>query len=326
MEKKTEVVTEKPILDNKKVLKDEFNIVVDKNGNGDFITIQEAVNAAKAFPSERITIFVKNGVYYEKVKIHSWNPKISLIGESREKTIITYDDYFNKINIGRNSTFHTYTVLVEGNDFIAKNLTIQNTSGEVGQAVALNVNADRVIISNCSLLGNQDTLYTSGEGSKNYFKDCYIEGTTDFIFGDATVLFENCTIHSKSNSYITAASTPQNTAFGYVFKNCKLTADPKVTKVYLGRPWRIYAKAVFINCEMGNHITPDGWHNWSKPEAEKTAFYAEYICNGTGFQPDKRVIWSHQLKKSEAKKYTVENCMGLNFSKTINDLFRNTKK
>lgn len=258
-------------------------------------------------------------MYYEKVKIHSWNPYISLIGESREKTIISYDDYFNKINIGRNSTFYTYTVLVEGNDFIAKNLTIQNTSGPVGQAVALNVNANRVVISNCSLLGNQDTLYTSGEGTKNYFKDCYIEGTTDFIFGDATVLFENCIINSKSNSYVTAASTPQNTEFGYVFKNCKLTANENVNEVYLGRPWRIYAKTVYINCEMGKHIKPEGWHNWSKPEAEKTAFYAEYKCNGPGFQPEKRVSWSHQLKKSEAKKYTIENCMGLNFSKTIKE-------
>jgi len=319
LEKKTEVVTEKLIPKKTTALKDEFNIVVDKNGNGDFTTIQEAVNAAKAYPSERITIFIKNGVYYEKVKIHSWNPYISLIGESREKTIITYDDYFNKINIGRNSTFYTYTVLVEGNDFIAKNLTIQNSSGEVGQAVALNVNADRVIISNCSLLGNQDTLYTSGEGTKNYFKDCYIEGTTDFIFGDATVLFENCTIHSKSNSYITAASTPQNAAFGYVFKNCKLTASEKATEVYLGRPWRIYAKTVFINCEMSNHIKPEGWHNWSKPEAEKTAFYAEYNCSGSGFQPEKRVSWSYQLKKSQAKKYTIEKIMGLNFSNTINE-------
>jgi len=319
VEKKTEVVTEKLVQKINSAPKDEFNIVVDKNGSGDFTTIQEAINAAKAFPSERITIFVKNGVYYEKVKIHSWNPYISLIGESREKTIISYDDYFNKINIGRNSTFYTYTVLVEGNDFIAKNLTIQNTSGPVGQAVALNVNANRVIISNCSLLGNQDTLYTSGEGTKNYFNNCYIEGTTDFIFGDATVLFENCIINSKSNSYVTAASTPQNTEFGYVFKNCKLTADENVNEVYLGRPWRIYAKTVYINCEMGKHIKPEGWHNWSKPEAEKTAFYAEFNCSGEGFQPTKRTTWSHQLKKSEAKKYTIENCMGLNFSKMINE-------
>jgi pectinesterase len=295
-------------------LKDEFNIVVDQNGNGDFKTIQEAVNAAKSYPSQRITIFIKNGTYYEKVKIHAWNTCISFIGESREKTIITYDDYFNKINLGRNSTFYTYTVLVEGNDFFAKNITIQNTSGEVGQAVALNVNANRVVFSTCTILGNQDTLYTSGEGTKNYFKDCYIEGTTDFIFGDATALFENCTIHSKKDSYITAASTPKDASYGYVFKNCKLTADENVTKVYLGRPWRPYAKTVFINCEMGKHILPVGWHNWSKPEAEISSFYAEYKCTGEGFQPKNRVSWSHQLSDSEAKNYTIESILESNLN------------
>lgn len=291
------------------ILKDEFNIVVDQKGTGDFKTIQEAVNAARSYPSKRITILIKDGTYYEKVKVHAWNTTISFIGESREKTIITYDDYFNKIGIGRNSTFYTYTVLVEGNDFFCKNLTIKNTSGPVGQAVALNVNANRVMFTNCIFLGNQDTLYTSGEGTKNYFKDCYIEGTTDFIFGDATVLFENCTINSKSDSYITAASTPKDTTYGYVFKNCKLTADKNASKVYLGRPWRPYAKTVFINCEMGKHILPEGWHNWSKPEAEITSFYAEYNCTGEGFQPKTRVAWSHQLKNSEAKKYTIENIL-----------------
>ncbi|TDD94083.1 pectate lyase [Flavobacterium cellulosilyticum] len=317
--KKTETLTEKVIQKTNSAPKDEFNIVVDKNGSGDFTSIQEAINASKAFPSERITIFIKNGTYYEKVKIPSWNPQISLIGESREKTIITYDDYFNKINLGRNSTFYTYTVLVEGNDCIVKNLTIQNSSGPVGQAVALNVNANRVIISNCSLLGNQDTLYISGEGAKNYFKDCYIEGTTDFIFGEATALFENCIIHNKSNSYITAASTPKDTEFGYVFKNCTLTADEGINEVYLGRPWRIYAKTVYINCKMGKHIKPEGWDNWSKSDAEKTAFYAEYNCSGEGFQPEKRVSWSHQLKKSEAKKYTSKNILGedLNLSSQV---------
>jgi pectinesterase len=304
-----------------KTPKDDTNIIVAQDGTGDFTKIQDAVNAAKAFPDDRITIFVKNGVYYEKVKIYSWNPKITLIGESREKTIITYDDYFNKINIGRNSTFHTYTVLVEGDDFFAKNLTIQNSSGEVGQAVALNVNANRVVFTNCSFLGNQDTLYTSGEGTKNYFKDCYIEGTTDFIFGDATVLFEDCIVKSKKNSYITAASTPENTDFGYVFKNCKLIADESTDAVYLGRPWRIYAKTVFINCEMGKQIKSEGWHNWSKPEAEKTAFYAEYKCSGEGFQPDKRVSWSHQLRKSEERKYTIENILGVEFSKIIKEIY-----
>jgi pectinesterase len=294
---------------NEVTLKDEFNIVVDQNGNGDFKTIQEAINASRSYPSKRITIFIKNGTYYEKVKVHAWNTNISFIGESREKTIITYDDYFNKIGLGRNSTFYTYTVLVEGNDFFCKNLTIKNTSGPVGQAVALNVNANRAMFINCTFLGHQDTLYTSGEGTKNYFKDCYIEGTTDFIFGDATALFENCIINSKSDSYITAASTPKDTMYGYVFKNCKLTADENTSKVYLGRPWRPYAKTVFINCEMGKHILPEGWHNWTKPEAEITSFYAEYNCTGEGFQPKTRVAWSHQLKKSEAKKYTIENIL-----------------
>jgi len=305
--------------------KDENYFVVDQNGNGNFKTIQEAINASRAFPYERITILVKNGIYKEKVKIHSWNPKITLVGESREGTIITYDDYFNKIGLGRNSTFYTYTMLVEGNDFVGKNLTISNTSGEVGQAVALNVNADRAAFYNCSLLGNQDTLYTSGEGTKNYFNNCYIEGTTDFIFGDATVLFENCDIHSKRDSYITAASTPKEANFGYVFKNCKLTAEPKATQVYLGRPWRIYAKTVYMNCEMGGHIRPEGWENWSKPEAEKTSFYAEYNCTGIGFQPQKRVGWSHQLDKKQAKDYSNEAILGVDFYTQIQFFLNNIK-
>jgi pectinesterase len=313
--KKLESETIIPLKKSEIPLKDEFNIVVDQKGSGDFKTIQEAVNAAKSYPSQRITIFIKDGTYYEKVKVHAWNTCISFIGESREKTIITYDDYFDRIGLGRNSTFYTYTVLVEGNDFYAKNLTIQNSSGEVGQAVALNVNANRVVFSNCTFLGNQDTLYTSGEGTKNYFKDCYIEGTTDFIFGDATALFESCTIHSKSDSYITAASTPKDTSYGFVFKNCKLTADKKVTKAYLGRPWRPYAKTVYINCEMGKHILPEGWHNWSKREAETTSLYAEYKCTGEGFQPKTRVSWSHQLKDSEAKKYTIEKILDLDSPK-----------
>jgi pectinesterase len=301
----------------KALAKDEYVIVVDQKGSGNFVTIQEAINSVQSFPYQRITIFIKNGIYKEKVKIHAWNPKLSLIGESREGTIISYDDYFNKIGLGRNSTFYTYTMLVEGNDFFAKNLTIQNTSGEVGQAVALNVNADRVFFTNCSFLGNQDTLYTSGEGTKNYFSNCFIEGTTDFIFGDATVLFENCEIHSEKNSYVTAASTPQGTAFGYVFKGCKLTAAEGVSQVFLGRPWRIYANTVFMNCEMGKHILPQGWENWSKPEAEKTAFYAEYNCTGLGFQPQKRVSWSHQLTKKESEKYTPEAILGKDFLRQI---------
>jgi pectinesterase len=304
---------------------DEYNIVVAKDGSGDYSSIQEAINETKSFPYQRVTIFVKEGTYYEKIKVHEWNTNISLIGESKENTIITYDDYFGKMNLGRNSTFYTYTFLIEATDFLVSNLTIQNTSGEVGQAVALSVFADRVVISNCNILGNQDTLYTSGDGNRQYFKDCYIEGTTDFIFGKATVLFENCTIHSKKNSFITAASTPEGVNYGFVFKNCKLTANENTTEVYLGRPWRIYAKTVFMNCDMGSHIKVEGWHNWNKPEAEKTAFYAEFENTGKGFNPKSRVSWSHQLKKSEAKKYTIENILGSKQKDSIEQWYLNFK-
>ena len=290
--------------------RDEYHMVVSKEGTGDFTSIQEAINHAKSFPYECIIIEIKNGVYYEKVRVPEWNTKISLIGESKENTIITYDDFFDKMKLGRNSTFYTYTLLVEGDDFLAKNLTIQNTSGEVGQAVALSVFASRALIINCLVRGHQDTLYVSGDGNKQYFKDCYIEGTTDFIFGGATALFENCTIHSKKDSYITAASTPEWNDYGFVFMNCTLTADKDVNDVYLGRPWRVFARTVFIDCEMGAHIKPEGWHNWSKPEAEKTSFYGEYQCRGIGFQPQKRVAWSHQLTKSQSKAYTIEKILG----------------
>ncbi|WPO78483.1 pectate lyase [Flavobacterium sp. KACC 22761] len=284
-------------------------LTVAQDGSGDFTKIQDAIYACPAFPYEKVTVVIKNGIYNEKVRIPEWNTNVVLQGESKEKTIITFDDNFSKINLGRNSTFYTYTILVEGDDFSASNLTIKNASGDNGQGIALSIVANRAKISNCNILGNQDTLYLSGKEVKQYFINCYIEGTTDFIFGSATTLFENCEIHSIKNSYITAASTPEGTPFGFVFKNCKLTAEPSANDVYLGRPWRIYAKTVFLNCEMGQHIKPEGWENWSKPEAEKKAFYAEYNCTGEGFQPTKRVSWSYQLKKSEAEKYKIENIL-----------------
>jgi len=304
---------------------DDFYAVVAQDGSGNFTSIQEAINASKSFPYKRKTIFIKNGIYNEKIKVHEWNTNLSLIGESKENTIITYDDYFNKINLGINSTFYTYTLLVEGDQFIAQKLTIKNASGEVGQAVSLALNANNVIISDCTILGNQDTLYVTGKNKKNYLSNCYIEGTTDFIFGSATVLFENCIIHSLKNSCITAASTPEGTKFGLVFKNCKLTAAANVNAVYLGRPWRIFAKTVFLECELANHILPEGWNNWSKPEAETSSFYAEYICKGDGSKTDKRVTWSHQLKKAEVKKYNIENIFGAAFAKAIVDFKLKTR-
>lgn len=284
-----------------------YDYVVAKDGSGDFTTIQSAIEACKAFPYERIRIFIKNGVYHEKIFIPSCNTKISLIGESRDSTIISYDDYFDKINKGRNSTFYTYTLLVKANDFHAENLTIENTSGPVGQAIAVSVVADRCSFSNCKFLGNQDTLYVAGENDRQYFIDCYIEGTTDFIFGEATALFEKCTIKCKADSYITAASTPEGVSYGFVFKDCTIEAAPSINHVYLGRPWRKYAKVVYINCLMGDFIKPEGWSNWSGTENYKTVFYAESSSTGTGAKKNERVSWSYQLTKSEVEKYTVKN-------------------
>ncbi|UUW08162.1 pectate lyase [Flavobacterium plurextorum] len=282
---------------------------VAQDGSGDFTKIQDAIYASPSFPYEKVTILIKNGTYNEKLRVPEWNNNLILFGESKEKTIITFDDNFSKINLGRNSTFYTSTLLVEADDFTAFNLTIKNASGDKGQAIALSVTGNRAKITSCIISGNQDTLYLSGKNAKQYFRNCYIEGTTDFIFGGATALFENCVIHSIKSSYVTAASTPEGVAYGFVFKNCKLTAEPAAEAVYLGRPWRIYAKTVFINCELGKHIRAEGWENWSKPDAEKNAFYAEYNNSGEGFQPKKRVTWSHQLTKTEAEQYSTENIL-----------------
>ena len=241
-------------------------LVVARDGSGDYRTLTEAMEGIRAFMDYKVTVLIKNGTYKEKAIIPSWVQNVDFIGESVENTIITYDDH---ANINKMGTFRTYTVKVQGNNITFKNLTIENNAARLGQAVALHTEGDKLVFINCRLLGNQDTIYTGAAGTRLYFVDCYIEGTTDFIFGPSTALFENCEIRSKTNSYVTAASTPEDIAVGYVLKNCKLTANPGVDKVYLGRPWRPYAATVFINCEMGKHIRPEGWHNWGKEENEK---------------------------------------------------------
>ena len=296
---------------------DVFEMTVATDGSGDYQTIQKAIDACKSFPDKRITIHIKNGVYHEKVVIPACNNKLSIIGESAEKTIISYGDYFGKINRGRNSTFYTYTLLIEADDFYAENLTIENNAGSVGQAVALHVSGDRCAFRNCRILGNQDTLYTDGLNSRQCFRECYIEGTTDFIFGSATVLFDNCIIFSKANSFITAASTPQGKSYGYVFHNCKITAAEGVNKVFLGRPWRDFAKVVYINCELGSHILPAGWSNWAGTSRDKTAYFAEYENKGQGATNSQRVEWSYQLTKDEASKYTAEKILSPSFPNEV---------
>lgn len=296
------------------------HFTVAQDGSGDFKTIQAAVNAVRDLSQQQVTIFIKNGVYHEKLVIPSWKTKITLIGEDKEYTIITNADYSSKANpsgtdaFGKDkfTTYTSYTVLVQGNDFHAENLTIENTAGRVGQAVALHVEGDRCIVKNCRLLGNQDTLYAATENSRQYYADCFIQGTTDFIFGEATAVFYHCILKSLSNSYITAPSTTAHQQFGYVFFDCKLIADTGAKKVHLGRPWRPNAKVVYIRTEMGAHIVPAGWDNWRNPDNEKTAFFAEYGSTGPGADPTGRAAWSHQLTDAQAKDYTIKNILSGN--------------
>ena len=286
-----------------------YHMTVAQDGSGDFRSIQAAIDASKTFPDKPITINIKNGLYQEKVHVYEWNPRVNLIGESVERTIISFDDHFNKIAKGRNSTFHTATLQVDGNDFHAQNLTIRNTAGPVGQAIALAVTADRASFYQTRLLGHQDTVYVSGEDTHQYFKDCYIEGTTDFIFGNATAVFDHCEIKSLSNSFITAASTVAHNDIGLVFLNCRLTAKEGVNEVYLGRPWRTFAKTVFIDSDFGSHITPKGWDDWSNQAAHRNSYYAEFNNHGPGANPKGRVNWAHQLTREQVKQYQLSTLL-----------------
>ncbi len=288
-----------------------YDFVVSKDSSGNFRTIQEAVNACRDYAERQYIIFVKSGIYEEKLVIPTWKTHITIIGQNVDSTIVTYNDYSGKIdNTGKKlSTFTSFTCQVAGNNIVFENITFVNSAGRVGQAVAMHVEGDRCVFRNCRFIGNQDTLLASGENARQFFDRCYIEGTTDFIFGAATAVFNRCTIVSKVNSYITAASTLPTQEFGFVFLNCKLASDSVGRKVYLGRPWRLYAYTAFINCELGEHIRPEGWHNWSKPEAEKTARYMEYKSIGPGANPSARVPWSHQLSDAETKDITARNVL-----------------
>lgn len=284
-------------------------IFVARDGTGEFRTLSEAIEVCRAFMDYTKVIYVKKGLYKEKVVVPQWLTNIEIVGEDRDETIITYDDHANIKLPGTDrgmGTFRSYTMRVEGNGITFKNITIENNAAQLGQAVALHTEGDRLTFINCRLLGNQDTIYTGTAGTRLYFKDCYIDGTTDFIFGPSTAWFENCTIHSKRNSYVTAASTPKDVKYGYVFNNCRLTADPGVTKVYLGRPWRDYGYTLFMNCELGAHIRPEGWHPWQK-ERMNTARYLEYNNRGEGASTEGRAAWSRRLTKKEATEVTLQN-------------------
>jgi pectinesterase len=288
-------------------------ITVAQDGSGNYRTIQEALNAVPEGNAKRVIIKVKNGTYKEVIIVDATKNFISLIGEDKTKTVLTFNNHAGT-KLPNGDTLNTWTcasAFVYGNDFHAENITFENNAGfTAGQAVALRVEGNRASFKNCSMLGNQDVLFLSGSGVKHYFEDCYIEGSTDFIFGAATAVFKNCSIHSKKNSHVTAASTNSIIPFGFVFFDCKLTADTAFKKVSLGRPWSPTASVTYINCWMGDHILPEGWNNWKNPANEATARFAEYKSSGPGTNPAARFKWTKQLTDEEVKKFTIKNILG----------------
>lgn len=306
-------------------------ITVSKDGFGDFTSIQAAIDSITG-PD---TIFIKKGIYKERVEIKK--DYITLIGESATETVITEGFYANEImeDGSKRGTFRSYTFLVNANYFSAFNLTFENSAGfgkDVGQAVAVYAEGDMLTFKNCRMLGHQDTLFTGPlplheqqaggfvgptefserRPGRQLYEDCYIEGEIDFIFGSATAYFKNCTLYALNrneeiNSYYTAPSTYKDQKYGYVFEHCFFTGNCPKQTTCLSRPWRIYAKAVLLRCHISNQVTEYGFHDWNKPESHDTVYYAEYQCDGEGYTPDKRSSFVHQLTDEEARQYTLEN-------------------
>ena len=301
-----------------------YHIVVSPDGHGDYMTVQEAIDACPDYSHAEITdILIRKGVYHEEVIIPHTKFRLHIVGEDAENTVISYDKYAEQLWTSRDfkvGTSGSATIYIHASYITFENLTFENTAGEgkeIGQAVAVFTDGDFLFFKGCRFIANQDTLYTYGRYGKNggikrnYFLDCYIEGTTDFIFGPSIAYFENCLIHSKKNSYVTAASTLEGQKYGYVFQNCKLTAAPGIDKCYLGRPWGAYARTVFIDCELGPHIVAEGWHDWEKPgkpDTKKNSYYAEYGSTGPGARGP-RVKWAHTLKPRQLSEYTFEKVM-----------------
>ena len=291
---------------------DDYDIVVAQDGSGDYETVQAAIDAIEPGTFDGTRVYIKEGRYKEKLELPSNRTDVTFIGESAENTVLTYDDHADKtdehgdeLGTSGSSSFFVY-----GPDFTAKNITFENAAPDVAQAVAIRIKADRAVFENCRFIGNQDTLYTYGRDTRQYFKDCYIEGDVDFIFGLATAFFEDCEIFCKDEGYIAAPAQPEEQEFGYVFKNCDVTGDAPNDSVYLGRPWEPYGQTVYLECDLGDHIRPVGWEPWDEPDLPdktKTAYFAEYGNTGPGYTPEQRADWSHQLDAEEAAEYTLEN-------------------
>jgi pectinesterase len=296
-------------------------LTVAADGGGEFLTVQEAIAAVPDNGSQRTVIHIKPGRYQGPILLPGAKSKVTFEGDDAGKTILTYALNVYEFREDQPRIFRGTGVVILGDDFHARGITFQNTSGDHGQALALRIDGDRAVLKGCRMLGWQDTLMVN-EG-RQYFRDCTVEGRVDFIFGSGTAVFDRCEIRSKNGGYVTAASTPQDHPYGFVFLHCRLTGDPtpwsnpfpdpaspsgraEAPKAFLGRPWRPHASVTYINCEMGDHIRPDGWDNWGKPENEMTARYAESNSTGPGAHPEKRVAWSRQLTKEQGDRITVD--------------------
>lgn len=307
-------------------------IHIAQDGSGDFVSIQEGLNSIPQNNDSEVILFIHNGTYQERVTVTV--PYVTFLGESRENTRLTFGLYAQmpSEDVGKLGTFRTYSCMIDTHDFTARNMTFENSAGpgtEVGQALALYVDGDRIQFDNCCLLGNQDTLFTGPLPPKeiepngfigpkqhkpringrHYYHDCYIEGDIDFIFGSATAYFEGCEFFSKNtnspvNSYVTASSTPQGQAYGYVMENCRFTGNCPPHTAYLGRPWRDFAKTILLNCWMDDHICPEGWHDWGKTQARTTVFFGEYNSLGPGAVMERRPEWVKRLSENDLPSFT----------------------
>jgi pectinesterase len=284
--------------------------VVAADGSGSYRTVQAALDAVPPGNDKEVVIYIKNGVYTEKLHLDSTRSHVTLVGEDAARTILTYSDHPGMVlpNGDSVNTRNSHSFLVQAADFSARRLTIRNDAGfTAGQAVALEVQGDRASFFDCRVIGNQDILFLNSMGRRQYFRDCYIEGTTDFIFGGGLAWFEHCQIHSKKNSHVTAASTGQGRPFGFIFYHYVLTGDSAVTNASLGRPWQPYASVSYIHCFIGRHIRPEGWSAWNKLDTYTLSRFGEYEDYGPGAALSSRVSWSHQLPAEDVQRITLKN-------------------
>src|SRR5665213_4481177 len=287
------------------------NLFVAADGSAPFTTVQSAIMAVSSGSNENpVVIHIAPGTYKELIYVQREKRFFKLVGDNPAHTILSFNLYAGITNADGKliGTFKTPSTTIDADDFTAENLTFENSAGAVGQALAIRVDGDRATFRNCRFLGWQDTILLNR--GRQYFENCQIAGAVDFIFGAATAWFEKCRINCLGNGHITAASTPMDQPFGFVFSNCKITGGKPNVKTFLGRPWRIYASTIYLNCEMSEVVRPEGWNDWKKPEAHTTMRYAEFNSTGAGANPTNRPDWTRQLKHSEAKKITVEKVLG----------------